>query len=101
MNNFNGNGFLNTLTTIVVLVVMFTLLITAIRIFWPLLLVLGIYIAYRIYKTKKELEKTAFRAADNLQNDLFYEQVKRRNESGAIIDAEFTETEAVDKGESQ
>ena len=74
---------------IVVLVLSFV-----IRYLWPLVILLLIVLAIQYYRFKKEIEKQKTTSFQDLQQDLFYEQAKKKEYEGEIIDAEYEEKES-------
>ena len=83
-----------------------------IRYLWPLVLIIlaiigfGLFWVYLLNKQVKEearkAEEELFSRPNSYQNDLFYEQAaKKREESGEVVDVEFTRKEESDQEEKR
>ncbi|MBQ9046368.1 MAG: hypothetical protein IJ120_00560 [Solobacterium sp.] len=94
MNKLSKEEIKSLVIVAVVLLVILSLVATVVRFLWPVLLIAAIYFGWKYWKAKKEgrvFTITNSFSAEDLGNQLFREQVKRKKESGDIIDAEFTE----------
>ena len=79
------------ISEIIFYVVVIGVSLILLRYLWPFLLLLIGWVIYQNYKTKKEIQKQEETTFQNLQQQLFQEQVKRKEYEGEVIDAEFEE----------
>lgn len=79
------------MSEIIFYVVVIGVSLILLRYLWPFLLLLIGWVIYQNYKTKKEIQKQEETTFQNLQQQLFQEQVKRKEYEGEVIDAEFEE----------
>lgn len=96
MNNLNGERIMALIRGILIAVIVVAVAGTAISFLWPLLLAVAVYFGYRILKNRLEIKRMEKQNAETMEKDLFYEQIRRREASGDIIDVEFTESESND-----
>lgn len=67
-------------------------MVLAVFLFWPLLLVIGVVVAWQYYRAKKTLQNHVT-SQTLTQDHLFYTQNHQKVPTGDIIDAEFVEKE--------
>ena len=97
----NNGNIRDTVIGVVMLAVLIVLVATVVRFLWPLIVVAAIYLIWKFYRIRKEAEELQKQQMGEMEKNLFYEQVRRKVDSGDIIDAEFTESEPSEKGNEQ
>ncbi len=87
----------NDLSLVITLILLGIALMMILRIFWPVLVVMAVMILVMVLVNKHELKKAEKQAAkeqEDLETQLFKEQVARKKrENVEIIEAEFVEKE--------
>lgn len=87
----------NDLSVVITLLLLVFAVLLVVRVFWPVLLVLAIGIFILYLKNKhdiKKAEEEEIQAQEDLESELFREQVARKKrENAEVIEAEFVEKE--------
>ncbi len=87
----------NDLSVVITLLLLVFAVLLVVRVFWPVLLVLAIGILILYLKNKhdiKKAEEEEIQAQEDLESELFREQVARKKrENAEVIEAEFVEKE--------
>ncbi len=87
----------NDLSIFITLLLLVFAVLLVVRVFWPVLLVLAVGILILYLKNKhdiKKAEEEQIQAQEDLESELFREQVARKKrENAEVIEAEFVEKE--------
>ena len=87
----------NDLSVILTLVLFGIALMIVLKVFWPVLIILGALLLIGYFKTQHEIkkqQKQERQAQEDYESQLFREQVlRKKKENAEKIDAEFTEKE--------
>ena len=87
----------NDLSVILTLILFGIALMVVLKVFWPVLIVLGALLLIGYFKTQHEIKKQQEqerKAQEDYESQLFREQVlRKKKENAEIIDSEFTEKE--------
>ena len=87
----------NDLSVILTLILFGIALMVVLKVFWPVLIILGALLLIGYFKTQHEIkkqQKQERQAQEDYESQLFREQVlRKKKENAEIIEAEFTEKE--------